>query len=451
MTKSPTVTGQLVDPAADPRPASVTRAVVQFVVAGLVAVAVFFVGTFFVIRDLGRRDALRNARQFATLAGQGIVEPALDRRALAGDPRARARIDRIVQERILNEGVVRVKIWDAGGRIVYSDEPRLIGARYDLGSDEVDTLRNGDAKAYLSDLNRPENRFERRFGPLYEVYTRIRAPDGAPLLFETYQRSSALISSGRQIWRPFAVALLASLFLLWLIQVPLAWRLARRLQRSQLERERLLVHALEASADERRRIAADLHDGVVQDLAGMSFSLEAAAQDRREPPSPGLRATLVNAATTTRASIRQLRTLLVEIHPPNLHSAGLGAALEDLLAPLTARGIATTIELDEPSRSRPGHRVARLPGCRRGGQERPASRKGEATSRSGSSATAERVRLQIVDDGVGFSESRCAQRQAEGHVGLALLTSVAAGRGGTLDVESEPGAGTRFVLEVPRP
>ena len=122
-----TVTAQLVDPGADPRPTSVTRAVVQFVVAGLVAVAVFFVGTFFVIRDLGRRDALRNARQYATLAGQGIVEPALDRRALAGDPRARARIDRIVQERILNEGVVRVKIWDAGGRIVYSDEPRLIG------------------------------------------------------------------------------------------------------------------------------------------------------------------------------------------------------------------------------------------------------------------------------------------------------------------------------------
>ena len=96
----------------------------QFVVAGLLAVAVFFVGTFFVIRDLGRRDALRNARQFATLAGQGIVEPALDRRALAGDPRARARIDRIVQERILNEGVVRVKIWT---RTVGSSTPTSRG------------------------------------------------------------------------------------------------------------------------------------------------------------------------------------------------------------------------------------------------------------------------------------------------------------------------------------
>lgn len=444
-----TVTAQLVDPAADPRPTSVTRAVVQFVVAGLVAVAVFFVGTFFVIRDLGRRDALRNARQYATLAGQGIVEPALDRRALAGDPRARARIDRIVQERILNEGVVRVKIWDAGGRIVYSDESRLIGARYDLGSDEAETLRTGDAKADLSDLDRPENRFERRFGPLYEVYTRIRAPDGAPLLFETYQRSSALISSGRQIWRPFAVALLGSLLLLWLIQVPLAWRLARRLQRSQVERERLLVHALEASADERRRIAADLHDGVVQDLAGMSFSLEAAAQDRREPPSPGLRATLVHAATTTRASIRQLRTLLVEIHPPNLHSAGLGAALEDLLAPLKARGIAASIELDGPLDL---DQDLELVVFRAAGEAvRNVQHHAEAKNVTVRlETTAERVRLQVVDDGVGFSDARRAQRQAQGHVGLSLLASVVAGRGGTLDVESEPGAGTRFVLEVPR-
>ena len=449
MRKSPPVIGRSVDPATDPCAASVTRAVAQFVVAGLVAVAVFVVGTFFVIRDLGRRDALRNARQYATLAGQGIVEPALDRRALAGDPRARARIDRIVQERVLDEGVVRVKIWDAGGRIVYSDEPRLIGARYELGGDEMETLRQGDSKADLSDLSRPENRFERRFGPLYEVYTRIRAPDGAPLLFETYQRSSALVSSGRQIWRPFAVALLASLLLLWLIQVPLAWRLARRLQRSQLERERLLVHALEASADERRRIAADLHDGVVQDLAGMSFSLEAAALDRLEPPPPGLRAALLDSAATTRASIRQLRTLLVEIHPPNLRSAGLGAALGDLLAPLTARGVTTSLELEGPLDL--GKETELLVFRAAGEAIRNVQHHADAKNVTiRLESTAETVRLQVVDDGVGFSAARRAERQAEGHVGLSLLASVAARSGGTLQVESDPGAGTRFVLEVPR-
>ena len=316
----------------------------------------------------------------------------------------------------------------------------------------MDTLRDGDAKAYLSDLNRPENRFERQFGPLYEVYTRIRAPDGAPLLFETYQRSSALISSGRQIWRPFAVALLAGLFLLWLIQVPLAWRLARRLQRSQLERERLLVHALEASADERRRIAADLHDGVVQDLAGMSFSLEAAAQDRREPPSPGLRATLTNAATTHAG-----------VDPPTAHATRGDPPAEPALGRAGRRA-------GRPARAADGARDRRRPSswtalsisvttiellvfraARRGGQEHPAITHRRTTSRSGSRRPPERVRLQVVDDGVGFSAARRAQRQAEGHVGLALLDERRRrSRRNARRANPTPGAGTRFLLEVPR-
>jgi signal transduction histidine kinase len=449
MTITSTVDGAHGKPDPVPRPTSVRRAVAQFVLAGLVAVAVFVVGTFFVIRDLGRRDALRNARQFATLAGQGIVEPALERSVLTGDPRGLARLDRIVQERILDEGVVRVKIWDHTGRIVYSDEPRLIGTRYPLGRDELETLRTGEAKADRSDLDRPENRFERHLGPLYEVYTRIRAPDGTPLLFETYQRSSALVSSGRQIWRPFAVALLASLFLLWLIQVPLAWRLARRLQRTQLERERLLVHAIEASADERRRIAADLHDGVVQDLAGMSFSLDAAAHGGAERPPPGLRKTLLEAASTTRAAIRQLRTLLVEIHPPNLRSAGLGAALGDLLAPLSARGIETSLEVDgdlELSEDTELLLFRAAGEALRNVQNHARARKVTVRIASGQDV----ARVEVVDDGVGFDRAELERRRSEGHVGLALLEDLAAQHDGRLDVDAEPGGGTRFVFEVPR-
>ena len=56
--------------------------------------------------------------------------------------------------------------------------------------------------------------------------------------------------------------LLGGLALLYLLQAPLAYRMARRLRRSQEEREALLVGALAASDRERSRIAADLHDGV---------------------------------------------------------------------------------------------------------------------------------------------------------------------------------------------
>jgi signal transduction histidine kinase len=424
---------------------SVARAVAQFVVAGLVAVVVFALAGILVLRALGHREAIRNARQLTVLAGQGIVEPALDQGVLAGDRRSLARIDRIVQERVLDEGVVRVKIWAGDGRIVYSDEPRLIGSRYTLGAGERETLRTGAAKAELSDLSRPENRFERAVGPLYEVYTRIRAPSGRPLLFETYQRSSALVSSGRDIWLPFATALLGGLLLLWLIQVPLAWRLARRLQRSHAERERLLVLAVEASADERRRIAADLHDGVVQDLAGMSYSLSAAAGPDR--PAADFRAVLHAAASTTRGAIRQLRSLLVEIHPPNLRSAGLETALRDLLAPLSARGVESEVDLGgielDPDSELLVFRAARE--AIRNVQHHAQAASVAVTLRSVDGS----VRLVVADDGVGFTDADRERRRSQGHLGLELLAELAARRGGSLAVRPRPDGGTTFVFEVP--
>ena len=130
--------------------------------------------------------------------------------------------------------------------------------------------------------------------------------------------------------------------MLLLFQVPLAWSMARRLQRGHRERERLLASAVEASPQERRRIAADLHDGVVQDLAGVAFGLAPLAADAarrgdaREAggAARGDRAPCARAcATCARCSSRSIR--------PNLESAGLRVALSDLLSPLEAAGIAT--------------------------------------------------------------------------------------------------------------
>lgn len=427
---------------------SVTAAVAQFAVAGLIALAVFLAGSLFVLRDLGRSEALRDARQFAVLTGQGIVEPEVRAGLLAGDRAAARRIDRIVQERVLGERIVRIKIWTRDGLIVYSDEPRLIGSVYPLDASKLDVLRTGRTRAELSNLAGPENRFERGQGDLYEVYLPIRTPDGTPLLFETYQRGSSVTSTGRRIWLPFAGLLLVCLVLLWLVQVPLAWRLADRLRRSQLEREALLVRAVEASADERRRIAADLHDGVVQDLAGISYSLSAAAEGTDPAPPAPLRATLQEAATGTRHAMRRLRSLLVEIHPPNLRAAGLEAALEDLLSPLPGRGIATTLSVGDALQLSD---ETELLFYRAAGEAiRNVERHARATELSVRVARERGVaRLEIVDNGVGFTEAAREQRRTAGHVGLSLLEELAARMHGTLEVQSALGAGTSFVLEVP--
>jgi signal transduction histidine kinase len=427
---------------------SVAGAVAQFALTGLVVLIVFLVGSLLVFRSIGESEALRDARQYAVLTGQGIVEPLLDGGVVDGDEAALSRVDTAVQERVLGERVVRVKIWSVDGEIVYSDEPRLIGSRHPLDDSKLETLSTGAARAERSDLEGPENRFERGFGSLYEVYLPVRAADGTPLLFETYQRGTSVASTGRRIWLPFAALLLASLILLWLVQVPMAWRLAQRLRRSQLDRETFLVRAVEASADERRRIAADLHDGVVQDLAGISYSLSAAANSPDPEIPSAIRSTLREGASGTRDSMRRIRSLLVEIHPPNLQAAGLEAALGDLLALLPARGIETSLDIadgldlcDETEQL--FYRAA-------GEAIRNVERHANASHLRVRVGTQDgRARLEVADDGVGFTQATRERSRAEGHVGLSLLEELAARSGGTLEVRSTPGEGTSFLLEVP--
>ena len=68
-----------------------------------------------------------------------------------------------------------------------------------------------------------------------------------------------------------------------------------------------MAAAVDASDAERLRIARDLHDGVVQDLAGAAFAVSAAARDDTLPTSA--RAGLADAGDSMRTSLRALRSL----------------------------------------------------------------------------------------------------------------------------------------------
>ena len=61
--------------------------------------------------------------------------------------------------------------------------------------------------------------------------------------------------------------------MLGLLLVPLAFTLARRVSRYERERQSMIRIAVEASSAERRRVAGELHDGVIQDLAGVGYAL----------------------------------------------------------------------------------------------------------------------------------------------------------------------------------
>jgi two-component system NarL family sensor kinase len=170
-----------------------------FVLLGLVVLTVVGAVGVLVLRRLATDQAIDEARQVTTLSAR-VVEHEVTDGLLTGDAGARGDVASVVVDAVLHDPIVRVKLWTQDGTIVYSDEARLIGARYELGADELQVLRDGGVTADVSDLNAPENRFERPFGELLEVYTPISTPNGTPLLFETYQRSASISASGSDLF-----------------------------------------------------------------------------------------------------------------------------------------------------------------------------------------------------------------------------------------------------------
>jgi two-component system, NarL family, sensor kinase len=424
----------------------ILRPVATFALSGLAVLALVAVAGAFALRSLSTSEAVRDAKRVTTITGRGIVEPALTTGVVRGTPAAIARLDQIVRTRVMSPSVARVKVWNAEGKILYSDDRSLIGTRFPLGPEELHALRSRTPAAEAIDPASPENATERNLGSLTSVYLGLRAQDGTPVMFEEYLRSSAIAGSSRSVARLFAPIGIAALLVLAALQIPLAWRLARRMRNAQRDRELLLQRAIDASERERRTIAAGLHDGVVQELAGHSFQMAAAIE--RAEPEPELRRVLAASAAGTRNAIRQLRSLLLEIYPPALRDQGLAAALPDAAAPLAARGVKVSVDVEDGLELPTA--VEQL--VFRAAQEAIRNVAAHAAAGHVSIRVAHAngtVTLRVADDGRGFAPDALAARRAEGHVGLSLLRDLVEADGGTLRVDSVVGDGTTVTLEVP--
>lgn len=335
----------------------------------------------------------------------------------------------------LNEGnVLRVKVWDSTGRIVYSDVNSLIGRIYPLPKWGEDLLLTGVGTASLEKQDEDENEFEASAGELVEVYVRSTAATGQPLMFETYYDDDDVRAEQAEVLQDMAPAILLALGVLQLAQLIPAVRLARRIQAAQTERRRLLQRALEASERERRRIARDLHDGVIQDLAGLSYAME--AEETRS--SPDQQALFTQAHRILHDNVQTLRVMTAELYPIDLDKLGLPAALNRLAEPLRQAGIRVTLRgehLDELNRQSCAlfYRVAR---------EGLANVLKHSDTESVELTLVRRdhvMELRIHDDGRGFDTGSDAP---DGHLGLRIMKDTIEDAGGSLTVVSAPGAGT---------
>ena len=402
-------------------------------------------------RRLSEREAVNDAASTAAVLAVAVVQPALTDTLMTGDRTAAAAFGAAVEDKVMGPNVVRFKLWRPDGVVLYADEPQLIGRSFALSANQRAAVRDNATQAEISTLDESENTFESADGKLVEVYRPVWSPDGTVALFEMYTSYDTVGTRASQLWRGFAGVTLSSLVLLLVLVAPIVWHLVSRLRSEERQRASLLERAVEASADERRSIAATLHDGPVQDLAATSFAV-AGASARAARQGDGLLAhDLDAAAAAVRSSIRALRTLLVDIYPPSLARSGLAAALGDL-AQGVRRG-AVTVRVDAAPDAELGLTLDQERAAYRVAQEclrNAADHAGVATMSLSLYREDEVVILEAVDDGVGFDVEEVVSRAADGHFGLRLMADAAAAAGAWLQVSSSPGSGVhwRLVMEA---
>lgn len=426
--------------------------VVQFLVAGSVVVAAVVVGTDYLSRQAAEREAVTDARATTKLMAHSVVEPRLPIGLSRGNREAADEFDLWARRLLQVEDVRLIKIWNTDGVIVYSSRKDLIGERFDFSPEAWEVIGRGDSVAGVSDLRRPEGRYEVEEDGLLEVYTRIESPERDPLLFEVYYSADNVAETSELVLRSFRPITVGGLLALFLLAAPLIWVLTRRLERGAAARERLLRNAVEASEAERRRIARELHERVVRDLADASSDI---AQEATAAASsaPAMAQRLLGIDGTLRRNVSSLRSMVLEIYPPDLDADRLQGALEELAAPARSAGLQVDVRVDDLSGASEdsvalvwrGAQEAIRNAIRHARARRLDVRVGRATgSRPGQGGPL--LRLDVSDDGVGFVPGAFS---TSGRFGLRSLHDLAQEAGGRLDVSSRPGRGTTVVLEVP--
>lgn len=413
----------------------------------VVLVAVGLLGAF-AAQLLAEREAVNDAANIADVYAEAVIQPTLTDELADGDADAVEAFDAIVRDRVLGPGVVRVKIWDPDGTVIYADEPELIGRRFELETPQREALANPQTRAEISDLSSTENEFETG-GRLLEVYRPVWTPDGRQLLFEMYSPYAPVEARSGELWRGFAGVTISTLLLLVVLTSPIVWRLIVRARRDEATRAALLQRAVDSSDVERRRIAATLHDGPVQELIATTFAAENAAAWATERGDDALAREVRGVASSVRGNVRALRSLLVDIYPPSLAEAGIAQALSDLADGLRGRGVTATVDIapDLPELAdidqRLIFRVAQE--CLRNVAAHASP--GRVDVRL--FASAEATVMEIADDGPGF-DAATVEHPPEGHFGTRIIGDLALEAGATLEVSTAPGAGTAWRLTVPR-
>jgi len=223
--------------------------------------------------------------------------------------------------------------------------------------------------------------------------------------------------------------------------------LLERLKKEEQSLEGLLRKTLAAQEEERRRVARELHDETSQVLSALMMNIDLLGT--QVPAAEPSRARVEAVKALAEEAARNLDKMMLDLRPALLDELGLIAALRWYVAQVSdVWGLPVEFE----------GRAGRLPehvevAAFRIVQEAVSNsvRHAEPQHIRVKASTAEGVlRVEVVDDGIGFDLGEVSARTRTGEaVGLMGMRERAELLGGTLRVESAPGKGTRITAEIP--
>jgi len=242
-------------------------------------------------------------------------------------------------------------------------------------------------------------------------------------VLELYQKRRYLGQTDLQIARSFAA------------QAAIAIQHARLYRRIQQT----------AVAEERARLARDLHDSISQALYAASLYTRAAERQLNSGNTAAVQQHLDEIGATLRGALTELRLLIFELRPPILEQAGLGGALYHRLKSVEERA-GIQVEYQSSLNSSLPRRLEE--NLYRIAQEALNNSLKHARAGQVSLRVEEQpglIRLRIADNGIGFQPG---SGQSSG-MGLKIMEERARQMNAVLKMQSAPGAGTVIVVEVP--
>jgi signal transduction histidine kinase len=375
----------------------------------------------------------------------------------------------------LGQRIVAFKVWGADGQILYSTNPSLIGRRFKL-SPALAAAFAGEVQTDISDLDEPENEYERnKWRRLIETYAPIRVKGSNSIIAvsEFYQTTDELDREVRaaqmQSWFVVGAATIA----MYLLLAGLVGRASNMIvaqqndlrekvtqltdllaQNKQLHERVRRAAARTTALNERflRRISADLHDGPGQDLGLALLRIESLADVCAECVIAVTKGRTVSddfrtIQTAIRSALKDLRAIATGLRLPEIGLLSLAETAERAVRDYE-RKTGKTVSLAIGGIPVEAPLPVKITSYR-------LLQESLANSYRHASGVDQRIDLkesggqliiEVADAGQGFDPKIMS---ADGRLGLAGMRERVEILGGTFEVQSEAGAGTTIRAHLP--